>query len=58
MVSEPKVSIGLPVYNGEELLPEALDSILAQTFDDFEVVISGQRLDGCHARNLPSVCGA
>ena len=40
MVSDPKVSIGLPVYNGEDLLPETLDSILAQTFDDFEVVIS------------------
>jgi glycosyltransferase involved in cell wall biosynthesis len=40
MMSEPKVSIGMPVYNGEELLPETLDSILAQTFDDLEVVIS------------------
>jgi glycosyltransferase involved in cell wall biosynthesis len=39
-VNMPRVSIGLPVYNGEELLPEALDSILTQTFEDFEVVIS------------------
>ena len=36
----PKVSIGLPVYNGENYLREALDSILSQTFGDFEVVIS------------------
>jgi glycosyltransferase involved in cell wall biosynthesis len=35
----PKVSIGLPVYNGEPYLAEALDSILSQTFTDFEVVI-------------------
>lgn len=36
----PKVSIGLPVYNGEDFLKEALDSILSQTFKDFELVIS------------------
>jgi glycosyltransferase involved in cell wall biosynthesis len=36
----PRVSIGLPVYNGENFLKEALDSILAQTFTDFELVIS------------------
>jgi glycosyltransferase involved in cell wall biosynthesis len=34
------VTIGLPVYNGEAFLAEALDSLLAQTFTDFEVVIS------------------
>ena len=36
----PRVSIGLPVYNGERFLPQALDSILAQTFEDFELIIS------------------
>jgi glycosyltransferase involved in cell wall biosynthesis len=36
----PRVSIGLPVYNGGELLSEALDSLLAQEFDDFELIIS------------------
>lgn len=35
----PRVSIGMPVYNGEKYLPETLDSILAQTFTDFELVI-------------------
>lgn len=39
-MKECRVSIGLPVYNGERFLPEALDSLLAQTFTDFEVVIS------------------
>ena len=37
--STPKVSIGLPVYNGERYLREALDSILGQTFRDFELII-------------------
>jgi glycosyltransferase involved in cell wall biosynthesis len=36
----PRVSIGLPVYNGESQLPHALDSLLAQSLEDFEVVIS------------------
>jgi glycosyltransferase involved in cell wall biosynthesis len=36
----PLVSIGLAVYNGENYLREAIDSILAQTFSDFELIIS------------------
>ena len=38
--SPPPVSLGLPVYNGEQFLAETLDSILAQTFPDFELLIS------------------
>jgi len=34
------VSIGMPVYNGEKYLAKALDSILSQTFRDFELIIS------------------
>ena len=36
----PKVSIGVPVYNGEEYIATALRSLLAQTFDDIEICIS------------------
>ena len=36
----PLVSIGLPVFNGEKYIKEALDSILGQTFRDFELIIS------------------
>ena len=36
----PKVSIGLPVYNGEEYLAEAVESVLGQTFQDLELIIS------------------
>ncbi len=36
----PRVSVGLPVYNGERFLPETLDSILKQTFRDWELIIS------------------
>jgi len=36
----PRVSLGLPVYNGERYVGAALDSVLAQDFSDFELVIS------------------
>jgi glycosyltransferase involved in cell wall biosynthesis len=36
----PRVSIGLPVYNGEPFVRQALESLLAQTYTDFELIIS------------------
>ena len=36
----PRVSVGIPVFNGERFLAETIESILAQTFKDFEIVIS------------------
>lgn len=36
----PVVSIGVPVYNSEHFIGKALDSLIAQTFTDFEIVIS------------------
>lgn len=38
--ARPRVSIGLPVYNGERFLDEAVASILGQTFTDLELIIS------------------
>ena len=35
-----KLSIGMPVYNGELFIERAIESILAQTFTDFELIIS------------------
>jgi glycosyltransferase involved in cell wall biosynthesis len=36
----PPITIGVPVYNGACFLPQALDSLLRQTFADFELIIS------------------
>jgi glycosyltransferase involved in cell wall biosynthesis len=36
----PRVSIGIPVFNGERFLEEAIVSILGQTYGDFELIIS------------------
>jgi len=38
--NRPRVSIGLPVYNGERFLVEAIESVLNQTLSDFELIIS------------------
>lgn len=35
----PMVSIGMPVFNGENYLAEAIDSVLCQSFDDLEVIV-------------------
>jgi len=35
----PLISVAMPVYNGEQYLAEAIESILAQTFNNFELII-------------------
>ncbi|MFV2002998.1 MAG: glycosyltransferase family 2 protein [Paracoccaceae bacterium] len=37
---KPRVSLCMPVFNGENYIAHALDSIAAQTFDDYEVIVS------------------
>lgn len=39
-LAKPKVTMGMPVFNGERFVEAALRSVLAQTFDDFELIIS------------------
>ncbi len=34
-----EISVVLPVYNGEEHIGEAIESVLSQTFQDFELII-------------------
>ena len=36
----PRISIGMPVFNAEPWLRESLDALLAQTFEDFELILS------------------
>ena len=36
----PKVAVGIPVYNGENYLGETLKLLLAQTYEDFEIIVS------------------
>jgi glycosyltransferase involved in cell wall biosynthesis len=48
----PKLSIGIPVFNGQEFLPELLDSLLTQTFGDFEILIC----DNASSDRTPQIC--
>ena len=38
--SRPRVALGMPVYNGASVLKPTLDSLLSQTYGDFELIIS------------------
>ena len=38
--NNPKITVGIPVFNGEKSIRRTLDSVLSQTFLDFELVIS------------------
>lgn len=47
MTSAPKVSVIMPVYNSEKFVGEAVESILCQTFTDFEfIIINDASIDG------------
>lgn len=40
MVHKPKVSVRIPAYNHEKYIGECLESVLNQTFQDFEIIIT------------------
>ena len=37
---EPRLTIGMPIYNNGRTVSRALDSLLAQSFEDFRLLIS------------------
>lgn len=47
-----KISIGLPVYNGERFLRSKIESILNQTHTNFELIIS----DNCSTDQTQKIC--
>ncbi|OQB29169.1 MAG: Spore coat polysaccharide biosynthesis protein SpsA [Bacteroidetes bacterium ADurb.Bin174] len=55
----PRVSILMPVYNNGDYVAEAIESMLCQTFTDFELIV----LDDCstdHSREVVTylLCGS
>lgn len=50
-MTNPLLSVALPVYNGAEYLSLALDSILAQSYSDFELIVS----DNCSSDATPLI---
>src|SRR5882724_1578861 len=51
-MTPPRVSVGLPLYNAEPFLRPCLDSLLSQTFRDFELLIS----DNASTDNTGQIC--
>ena len=54
MKNRPLISIGLPVYNGEPFLRKTIDSVLSQTFRNFELII----LDNASIDSTGKICRA
>lgn len=48
----PLVSIGMPVYNGELYITQAINSLINQSFSDFELIIS----DNCSTDETQQIC--
>ena len=49
---QPKLTIGIPVYNGEKFIRTCLNSILNQTFTDFQIILS----DNASTDSTTSIC--
>jgi glycosyltransferase involved in cell wall biosynthesis len=54
MSGVPRLSVGLPVYNGEKYLAQSLDALLGQTYTDFELIIS----DNASTDRTADICRA
>ena len=48
----PRLSVGLPVYNGEDYIAESIEALLGQTYEDFELIIS----DNASTDGTPGIC--
>ncbi len=51
-MDRPKLSIGVPVYNGQRYLEQALSSLVGQTFTDFELILC----DNASTDNTGKIC--
>ena len=49
---QPLVTIGLPCYNSERYISQAIESLLAQTFTDFKIIIS----DNASTDSTAAIC--
>lgn len=48
----PKVSIIIPIYNAEKYIQTTINSVLSQTFSDWELLL----IDDCSKDNTPAIC--
>ena len=50
-MTQPQITVALPVYNGEQYIAFAIESVLSQTFSDYELLI----LDNCSTDNTLNI---
>ena len=48
----PKITVGLPIYNEQKHISEAIESLKGQTYADFDVFIS----DNCSTDATSAIC--
>ena len=53
--SNPRISIGIPVYNGEKFIRKCIESVLQQTHRNFELIISDMLQRIQHQKFVKSV---
>lgn len=53
-MNQPTVSIGIPVWNGEAFLAETLESLLAQDYENLEIIV----LDNLSTDRTSEICKA
>ena len=51
-MNAPRISVGLPVFNGEAHVASAIDSVLGQSFEDFDLIIC----DNASTDGTQSIC--
>ena len=51
-MEDKKVSIVLPVYNGADHIPDSIESIVAQTYQNWELII----VNDCSTDDTLSIC--
>ena len=54
MKTKPTVSVIVPTYNGEKYLEEALVSVFAQTYNNYELIVVD---DGSSTSGVADICG-
>jgi len=52
MTEQYKITIGIPVYNGEKVIEDRIKQILSQTYQNFKIIIS----DNCSIDQTQQIC--
>lgn len=57
-MSVPEITVVVPVYNVQAYLPKCIDSLLAQTFGEIEIILVDDGSTDASGGRLRFLCGA